>query len=347
MRSERRSRRGATTTQSRSSGRRSPRPAPRRDGATQSRLRLRARLQGWLAHHRHTAVDSLQRLLATPGASAMTWLVIGIALALPAALFVVLQNLEDVSRGWDGNAQLSLFLEQGLTTEQGQQLAERVAEHEAVRSTRHISADQALAEFRALSGFGDVLDSLDDNPLPGVISIHLHDHPDGPELAQRLAEELQALPEVEQVVLDLAWVQRLYSLMELGRRLTLALALALSLGVLLIIGNTIRLAIENRRDEVVIVKLVGGTDAFVRRPFLYTGLWYGLGGGVLAWLAVSLGVLWLKPASSRLAALYDSGYSLTGLGLDNALALWITGALLGWLGAWLAVNRHLHDIEPN
>src|SRR5690625_7265344 len=142
------------TRQPRPPGRGPPRPAPRRDGPTRSRLHLRARLQGWLAHHRHTAVDSLQRLLATPGASAMTWLLIGIALALPAALFVVLQNLEDVSRGWDGNAQLSLFLEQGLTTEQGQQLAERVAEHEAVRSTRHISADQARSEERRVGKEG-------------------------------------------------------------------------------------------------------------------------------------------------------------------------------------------------
>lgn len=349
MRRERRHHYPSTTPSRRSATSTLPprKPPPRRDaGATQDRSRIRARLHSWLAHHRQTALDSLQRLLATPSASAMTWLVIGIALALPAALFVALQNLEDVSRGWDGAAQMSLFMEPFVSDAEGQALAERLVQRPDVLATRFITAEQALAEFRALSGLGEVLDGLEDNPLPAVIGVRPREEGTDVAMIEQLFDELNALPEVNQAVLDLAWVQRLYSLMELGRRLTLTLALLLSLGVLLIIGNTIRLSIESRREEVLIVKLVGGTDAFVRRPFLYTGLWYGLGGGLLAWLIVSTAVLWLGPASTRLADLYNSHFTLAGLDLGNAAALWMTGALLGWLGAWLAVGRHLSEIEP-
>lgn len=321
---------------------------PRRDsGATQRRSRIVARLHSWLEHHRLTAIDSFQRLVATPASSIMTWLVIGIALALPAALLVGLQNLENISRGWDGAAQMSLFLESSVSEADGRKLADQLAGRVDVQSTHYLSRQDTLAEFRAMSGYGEVLDGLDGNPLPAVINVRPLEERMDAAAVQQLFEELAALPQVDQAVLDLAWVQRLYSLMELGRRLTLALALLLSLGVLLVIGNTIRLTIESRRDEVVVVKLVGGTDAFVRRPFLYTGLWYGFGGGLLASLIVTGATLWLGPVTARLADLYDSSFSLAGLGLGNALALWIVGSLLGWLGAWLAVGHHLADIEPH
>lgn len=322
-------------------------PPPRRDGATQIRGRLVARLHSWLEHHRQTAVDSFRRLLAAPAASVMTWLVIGIALALPGALFVALQNLEDLSSGWDGAAQMSLFAVPSLSESEGLALARQIEARPDVLATRYISQRDALAEFRSMSGYGEVLDGLEDNPLPAVISVRPREDRIDAAAVQQLFEDLRVLPQIDQAVLDLAWVQRLYSLMEVGRRLTLALALLLSLGVLLVIGNTIRLAIESRRDEVVVVKLVGGTDAFVRRPFLYTGLWYGLGGGLLAWLIISVAILWLGPATAGLADLYDSDFALSGLGLGNALALWVTGGLLGWLGAWLAVGRHLMEIEPH
>jgi cell division transport system permease protein len=154
------------------------------------------------------------------------------------------------------------------------------------------------------------------------------------------------LPQIDQAVLDLEWVQRLYSMMALGKRLVIALAALLALGVLLVVGNTIRLAIESRRDEIVIVKLVGGTNAFVRRPFLYTGLWYGLGGGILAWLIIGFGLFWLSSPVAELAGLYRSQFELQGLGIGDSLMMWLCGGLLGLAGAWLAVSRHLGAIEP-
>jgi cell division transport system permease protein len=157
---------------------------------------------------------------------------------------------------------------------------------------------------------------------------------------------LQQLPEVELAQMDLQWVQRLYSLLAVGQRVTLALALLLGLGVLLVTGNTIRLAIENRRDEILVIKLVGGTDAYVRRPFLYTGLWYGLGGSIVAGLLLSLVMLWLDGPVGLLAALYQSRFELHGLGFAGTLMLALAGALLGLAGAWLAVARHLGAIVP-
>jgi cell division transport system permease protein len=141
-------------------------------------------------------------------------------------------------------------------------------------------------------------------------------------------------------------VQRLYAMMALGRRIVASVAMLLSIGVLMVIGNTIRLAIESRRDEIVVVKLVGGTDAFVRRPFLYTGVWYGLGGGVVATMIVGIGMLTLQEPVAQLAGLYNSQYRLIGLSFGDMSNLWLASGLLGWLGAWLAVARHLGDIEP-
>ncbi len=321
--------------------------APRRElGASQSRTSTGDRFNGYLGHHRLVAVDSLQRLLKAPIPSLMTWLVIGIALALPGGLYVGLSNMESLSRGWDGAAQISLFVHKVVSERDSRQLAKTLQQRADIDGVEYISRTEALEEFRALSGYGEVLEHLDNNPLPAVIVVRPVEQDVSAEATEQLFNELQALPQIDQAVLDLEWVQRLYSMMALAKRMTLALALLLSLGVLLVIGNTIRLAIESRRDEIVIVKLVGATNAFVRRPFLYTGLWYGLGGGLMAWLTVSLAIWWLAAPVAELAGLYQSNFALRGLGLGDTFLLWICSALLGLLGAWLAVSRHLGAIEP-
>lgn len=320
--------------------------APRTQGASRARIAVGDRLQGWWSHHKLVAADSWRRLLATPAGTLMTWLVIGIALALPGGLFVGLSNVESLSKGWDGAAQISLFLHPSLSDRDGRELAQSIEQRPQVAGVRFISRDEALAEFRELSGYGEVLEQLDNNPLPAVIVVSPHEADINAAATETLFDALKALPQVDQAVLDLQWVQRLYSMMALAQRLTLALGLLLAVGVLLVIGNTIRLAIESRRDEILVVKLVGGTDGFVRRPFLYTGLWYGLGGGVVAWLIIQIGLWWLAAPVAHLADLYQSEFSLAGLGVSRSLLLWLSGALLGWLGAWLAVGRHLGAIEP-
>jgi len=321
-------------------------PARREQGARHSRATSGDRFNSYLSHHRLVARDSFLRLLKTPVPSLMTWLVIGIAMALPGSLYVGLSNVETVSRDWDGAARISLYLHKVVSERDGRELADKIEQRPDVTAVEYISRSQALEEFQQLSGYGEVLDNLDDNPLPSVIVVSPVDLEIDAKATEQLFNALKAMPQVDQAVLDLQWVQRLYSMMALGKRLILALAAVLSLGVLLVIGNTIRLAIESRRDEIVIVKLVGGTNAFVRRPFLYTGLWYGLGGGILAWVIIGFTLFWLGPPVSELAGLYQSQFQLQGLGVGDALLMWMAGGVLGLLGAWLAVSRHLGAIEP-
>ncbi len=316
----------------------------RREGASASRSQWRHKLWAWLRHHRLSAADSLNRILDKPFASILTWLVLGIALALPVGLSVALDNVARLSANWDSATQISLFLRQDVSTAQAQTLQQQLDGRDDIASTRLLSRADALAEFSALSGFADVLGNLEENPLPNLLLVVPADISD--QATAALRQQLAALPAVSEAVLDMAWLQRLNSLMLLSRRLVLAVGGLLILGVVLILGNTIRLSIENRRDEITIVKLVGGSNAFVRRPFLYTGLWYGVGGGVFAALLVALALWFLGTPVADLAALYDSSFRLRGPGLIGALNLVVIGGMLGLGGAWLAVTRHLSEIEP-
>jgi cell division transport system permease protein len=318
----------------------------RKSAASPRRISRRDRFAAYTLHHRQVARDSLRRLLRNPFGSLATWLVIGIALALPGALYLALDNLARLGGRWDGAPQISLFLQQSVDEAGGLALQQKIGRRGDVAHVEYISREQALAEFRSQSGFGQALDQLDTNPLPAVISVRPLVAQRGADAVKKLFDDLKAMPEVERAVLDMEWVQRLYALLDIGRRIAFGLAAMLGVGVILVIGNTIRLAIESRRDEILVVKLVGGTNAFVRRPFLYTGAWFGLGGGAMACLMLSLALLWLGDPVSRLAALYHSEYSLAGLGAERAVVLLLGGALLGWLGAWLAVGRHLGAIEP-
>ena len=317
----------------------------RAEGAVQSRARFSDRYNAWLRHHRLSAADSLHRVLDNLASSLMTWLVIGIALALPVGLDVALDNATELSSGWDSPSQISLFLGEGVSSERALELAEQVQSRDDVENVLFVSREDALAEFSALSGFADVLASLEGNPLPNLLLVTPESSLGG-SAAGGLRSQLAEHADVAEAVLDMEWLQRLNSLMELSRRLVLAVGGLLVLGVVLILGNTIRLAIENRREEIVIVKLVGGSNPFVRRPFLYTGLWYGVGGGFFAALLVSLSLWFLATPVAELAALYQSDFKLRGLGLMGALNLLILGGLLGLAGAWLAVTRHLAAIQP-
>ncbi|WP_372781478.1 permease-like cell division protein FtsX [Litorivivens sp.] len=313
-------------------------------GASLAPIGLKERWHGYWANQRQVGKQTLQRLLGEPASTAMTVLVIGIALALPLVMMVALSNIEQLGRGWDGSARISLFLDKKLNDRDSEAFASRLRQRPEIAAVDYRSSRQALDEFRSLSGYGDVLNSLDSNPLPAVVLITPKDK--APAQSRLLLTMLSAMPEVAQAKLDLEWVQRLQAMMDIGKRITLAMAFLLVLGVLLVIGNTIKLAIEARRDEIVVVKLVGGTDAFVRRPFLFTGFWYGLGGGLVAWLILQISLLLVAGPVSALAGLYDSQYTLMGLGFGNTLMLWFTSGFLGWMGAFLVVGRQLKEIEP-
>ncbi len=317
----------------------------RSEGASLSRTRFSDQYHAWLRHHRISAADSLQRVLDRPFSSLMTFLVIGIALALPVGLNVALDNAADVSASWESPTQISVFLRDDVDEKAAKSLAKAIGERGDVANVSLVSREQALAEFGELSGFADVLDDLEENPLPNLLLVTPLATLD-PAGVQALRKALGDEKPVAEAVLDMQWLQRLNSLMELGRHLVLAVGALLLMGVVLILGNTIRLAIENRRDEIVIVKLVGGSNAFVRRPFLYTGLWYGVGGGLVAGLVVSAALWYLQGPVGELARLYQSSFTLRGPGVMGVLNLVILGGMLGLAGAWLAVSRHLSAIEP-
>jgi cell division transport system permease protein len=310
-------------------------------------MKLPTFARSYLLRHAQVALNSLGRLYRAPLASLMTTAVIGIALALPAGLYLLTGNLQRVSTHWDDGANLSLFLRQDVSLDQARALADTLRDRDDIDTLQLITPQEALAEFRALSGFGDTLDAMDENPLPAVIAIKPADNAaTDAESANALLKRLEQLPEVELAQLDLQWVKRFNAIVDVVRRAIWVVASLLGLAVLLITGNTIRLEIQNRREEIEITKLIGATGAFIRRPFLYSGLWYGLSGAGLAAVLVELAFLLLAGPVRQLAGLYQSGFSLYALSIGGAFGLLLIGALLGLLGALLAVGRHLAAIEP-
>jgi cell division transport system permease protein len=302
-------------------------------------------LQRWAQDHARVLFATLGRLSRQPMSTLLTAAVIGITLALPAALHVLLQNLSAISYSWEGSLQASLFLKDSVTPERGRALAQTLPARPGVARASYISREQSLVEFRELSGFGEALDLLADNPLPAVIVVtpqrDLDQHQVG-----RLVDELSRLPEVELAKLDQKWLERLYAILAIVQRAVLIVAALLALAVVVTVGNTIRLDIENRRDEIVVMKLIGAPDAFIRRPFLYTGFWYGVFGGLIAWLLVNLALRALAGPARHLAGLYESGFQLADLGWQSGLLVLAAGVLLGSLGSAWTVGRHLSRYEP-
>lgn len=297
----------------------------------------------YLLRHAQVLFATLGQLARAPLATALTLAAIGITLALPSGLYAMLNNLERLSAGWERSAQISLFLKRDVSEAGAHKLAQQVRTLPTVSGVDFISREAALAEFKRESGFGAALNALDSNPLPAVLIVRpaVND----PLAVETLVASLARLPGVDLAQLDIEWLRRLASLLQLAERGVLLLAVLLSLAVLLIIGNTIRLVVVTRQTEIEIVQLVGGTPAFIRRPFLYTGLLQGLFGGLLAWLLVDGSLLFLNGPAQELAGLYGSGFGLNGLGLGAGSALALGGAGLGWAGARLAVGQQLRRFD--
>ena len=316
-------------------------------GASDQKVRLVDRWRSYKAHHRMTFSTTLQKMLGEPLQTTLTVVVIAIALALPSVMFLALHNVQQLSSGFGSSAQITVFVKKDINSQQIKQLGKELNDLPEVASTAFISADQALEEFKVLSGFGSALQYLDDNPLPAVFLVQPETSgAAGLQQTQELVKAIGQLTAVEDIQVDMLWIQRLATMTEVSKKLVLAMGIALSIGVLLVIGNTIRLAIQNRREEIIVVKLVGGTDAYVRRPFLYTGLLLGLFGGILASILLLGSFLWIGQSVAALANLYQSQFQLMGPGLTGISALCSLGALIGLMGAWLAVMQNLRAIEP-
>ena len=313
-------------------------------GAAQHRITARGAMQSAWQNHWRTARESLARLLRTPGATAMTVAVIGIALLLPTGLLVAMDNLRALSGSLGDVSQISLYLEDDVSESDAEALSAQLQDRDDIELARYVSPEEGAAEFVLYSGLGDILSALEENPLPGVIVLTptMLDS----SAASALQTALAAQPGVESVQIDLEWVERLQRILTLAGRAATGLLLILSLAVLFITGNTIRLAIEGRRAEIVVVKLVGGTDSDVALPFLYCGALYGLAGAVAAWVLLMLMLLTLQGPANELLRLYGSELVITGPGAASTLLLVAGGTLLGWVGAFISVKQHLAAIEP-
>ena len=298
------------------------------------------------ARHVQALLGSLGRLVRNPFATALTLLVIGLALALPTALRLFVINAQAATGGFANAVDLSVYLKTDVPLAKAQQLAGSARERAEVADVTLIPADKALEEFRTYSGFGAALEALRENPLPHVLHVRPRADASSAAALESLRRYFAAWPEVDLVQIDSEWVRRFNAILEVLRRLLVMAALLLGAGVLAVIGNTIRLEILNRRAEIEVTKLVGGSNSFVRRPFLYTGMLYGLGGALCAWAIVAAAVALLGEPIATLAKLYGSRYSLLGPSRDDITALLGGGTVLGWLGAWISAARHLRSIEP-
>ncbi len=295
-----------------------------------------------LTDHLDACLDSLGRFVLSPFQTIITLLVIAVALCLPSMLYMLVKSVESGMIDVQQSADISVYFSPGIDEETSLQVQSEVLAMEAVSAARFLSPERALQEFKEFSGLGDALGELQENPLPATLLVT----PEMDQDIEALISRIESLDSVDQVQFDYVWLQRLRALLAVIDKVALVLALLLGAGVILILGNTIRLEIENRREEVAVIKLVGGTNAYVQRPLLYTGVWFGLLGALIAWFLTNL-FAWLMSAPlDALGQLYLRDISLVGLDSMDLLILLALGVALGWLGAWMAAARHLASIEP-
>ncbi|MCJ8338355.1 MAG: permease-like cell division protein FtsX [Pseudomonadales bacterium] len=322
---------------------RATRGQPKR-GAQQHVLTKQDQRRHWFAHHGEVAKDCLRQWLSAPVSTLMTILVLAVALALPSFLFTSLANITRLTSGWDDENKISLYLHTNLSESQIEGFSQRLLLRPDLIAIDLIDAEQGLLEFKQYSGFSDLLGSLQQNPLPAVIAVLARDTSE--QSLEVLQQQLSALPQVEQAVLDLQWIKRLNAMLLVLERAIIALSLLLAFAVLLIIGNTIRLNVESRRDEILVAKLMGATNAWVRRPFLYTGIFYGVTAAISAWLIIEMSLVVMQTPVLHLTLLYQSNFKLIGLGAFGGLLLLVVGLSLGLLAALISVNKFLNQLEP-
>jgi len=304
-------------------------------------------ISAYFARHAQTLVGSLGRIVAHPFEALMTMAVIGIGIALPLCLHLVLQNARELSSGWANAYDISVYLDKSASLTRARAVAHELQARGDVAAVRVIPAAQALAEFKDYSGFGDALDALGANPLPNSLIVTPAAAASTHDGTIMLKNAIIAIADVATVQIDTDWVKRLNGILDVLKRAVVLTGALLGVAVMLIVGNTIRLDILNRRDEIEVMKLVGASDGFARRPFLYSGIWYGLGGAALALGLVAIAVAILSNPVARLAAMYGSQFTLRGLDWRISLGALGAAVVLGWLGSWIAASHHIRAINPS
>lgn len=299
-------------------------------------------MNAWLSHHWHSLRVAAGRFLDAPLATLFTILVIGVAVALPTGLYLLLANLDLATGGTKPQAEITLFLKTEVDETQGRALSRDIAKLEQVTGVRFVSKGEGVNKLES-AGLSDIAAGLAENPLPHalVITPAISDPPQLDALAARLRTETG----VDRVMMDSDWIKRLAALMDLGRDLVFMLSAMLGLALAAITANTIRLQIYAQKDEIEVARLIGATDRFIRRPFLYFGGIQGLAGGAAGWLLVVLGHQLMAGSVARVAAAYGADFAITGLALGDLTMLLGLSAALGWLGAYFSVGQALRTIE--
>lgn len=298
-----------------------------------------------VTHHKEAVRFSISRLWQSPLSTWITLAAIAIALSLPSSLYLLLTNLKSLTDDKREVPTISLFLKQDISLQQARDTGELLEERPEIDKVVLVPRDEALNDFRQITGFAEAIKTLDENPLPHVLvaTPHLKLIGDSGQDMENLAKKLEDFSEIDLVQMDIEWVKRLRGILNITERAILLVSVLLTLTVLLVIGNTIKLNIENRKEEIVVSKLIGATTGYIRRPFLYSGIWYGLFGGVISLVFVHLALLFLVSPVNELARLYGSSFSIRGLGLEITFYILLFSSLLGLIGAWIAVSSHLRN----
>ena len=291
--------------------------------------------------HAHALFSSLGRLVASPFTSIMTIAVLAIAISLASGFYILVENLQQLTGNLETSNRISLFLRDDVSDAHANKLAETIRQNANIQDVELITREQALAEFKTYSGFGAAINAVEKNPLPIVIQVLPKNTLEDKQGLETLLKSFQQSPEVDFAQMDLKWVERLQSIIEVARLFATLLNLMLGAAVLFVIGNTIRLELHTRRDEVVIAKLVGATNSFIQRPFLYTGFWIGFISGVSAWFVVTAMMLILRQSVEKLSGLYEGGFHLLFLSFTETLALIGISSALGVLGSWVVLMCQL------
>lgn len=299
----------------------------------------------YLTIHAQTFISSLGRLSRSPYSSMMTIIVISVALTLPGGFYLLVENFKKLSGVVETRHDISVFLKQTVSNEVGKGIAKTISHKPWVKDAKLITKEQGLKEFRAYSGFNNALSSLDINPLPVVIQIKPIETINQFSQLNVLIEELENNTNVESVQIDMQWMARLRSIIELVRRGTVLLSLLLGLAVIFIISNTIRLELQTRNEEITVAKLIGATDGFIRRPFLYSGFWYGLLSSLLGLVFINLMIKMLESPVNDVVFLYNSRFQIQGPSIKESLIIVVIGVLLSVIGAWLVCGSHFRQIK--
>lgn len=318
----------------------------RKNRRKRSSERLLDIFQAYLISHAHGLFSSLGRLTRTPFSSTMTVVVLAIAIALAGCFYIAVANVQQLTGNLQTSNQMSLFLNDHISESGAKKLANRLAKNDRIESIEFIGKHQAMQEFKANSGFGDALTALDSNPLPNVIQVLPKDVLDNRVALDELLTEFKQIPGVDFVQIDMQWVERLQAMMRIARRAVTVVAVLLGFAVTFITGNTIRLELHNRQEEVYISKLVGATHAFIQRPFLYTGFWLGFIAGFSAWLIISVILLILESPVEKLSTLYNSAFQLQYFGFSEFVLLLMLSSGLAVLGSWAVLHYQLRLIKP-